>query len=176
MCANRLIHLNPIALLCKLRFDCEKLKKKTKAVYSFRRFGNCCSRCCCWQLPPYMSSVYEVKFSPSEAHILATWDNSGEVRLWDALAGNCLHLFQSDNSGMSIGEENNINFSPDGKLLACKGSEVKVLRIDTGQLAAVCKLEGKMVCWNTRGNKLAVVTKKSKNKNDDGRDVVVFEM
>ena len=33
------------------------------------------------------------------------------------------------------------------------------MRVATGQLAAVCKVEGKMVCWNTRGNKLAIVTK-----------------
>ena len=107
-----------------------------------------------------------MKFSPSEAHILATWDTSREVRLWDALAGNCLHLFQCDKDGMSTfyWEENNINFSPDGKLLACRGSEVKVFRVATGQLDAVCKVEGKLVCWNTRGNKLAVVTKKAKAK------------
>ena len=91
--------------------------------------------------------VYVVKFSPSEAHILATWDLNREVRLWDALAGNCLHLFQSDNSGMrTYGfEENFINFSPDGKLLACRSSEVKVLRVATGQLAAVVKVESKFV-------------------------------
>merc|ERR1719237_1515386 len=122
-------------------------------------------------LTGHKSNVLEVKFSPSEAHILATFDLSGEVRLWDALAGNCLHLFQCGKDGMSAHywEENYINFSPDGKLLACRGSEVKVFRVATKQLAAVCKIEGKMVCWNTRGNKLAVVTKNS-------HDIVVFDM
>ena len=122
-------------------------------------------------LTGHKSQVGEGKFSPSEAHLLATWDTSGEVRLWDALAGNCLHLFQCDKDGMSsyYWEENFINFSPDGKLLACRGSEVKVFRVATKQLAAVCKVEGNMVCWNTRGNKLAIAT-----KNSD--DIVVFDM
>merc|ERR1719237_701285 len=129
-------------------------------------------------LTGHKSYVKEVKFSPSEAHILATWDGNGEVRLWDALAGNCLHLFQCDKDGMKSfsWEENFINFSPDGKLLACRGSEVKVFRAATKQLAAVCKIEGKMVCWNTRGNKLAVVTNEGDDKKDDGHKIVVFDM
>merc|ERR1719237_1460626 len=129
-------------------------------------------------LTGHKSNVLEVKFSPSEAHILATFDLSGEVRLWDALAGNCLHLFQCGKDGMSAHywEENYINFSPDGKLLACRGSEVKVFRVATKQLAAVCKIEGKMVCWNTRGNKLAVATNEGDDKKDEGRNIVVFEM
>ena len=114
-------------------------------------------------------SIEEVKFSPSEVHILATWDYSREVRLWDALAGNCLHLFQCDKDGMSsyFWEENNIHFSSDGKLLACRGSEVKVFRVASGQLAAVCKVGGNKVCWNTRGNKLAIATKKSDSDDSD---------
>jgi WD40 repeat protein len=126
-------------------------------------------------LTGHKSPVEEVKFSPSEAHILATWDGSGEVRLWDALAGNCLHLFQCGKGWRPFPyqwEENFINFSPDGKLLACRGSEVKLFRVATKQLAAVCKVEGKMVCWNTRGNKLAVVTKNSDDKKDEGHDIV----
>ena len=129
-------------------------------------------------LTGHKSSVKEVKFSPSEAHILATWDNSWEVRLWDALAGNCLHIFQCDKDRMSTFryEENYINFSPDGKLLACRGSEVKVFRVATGQLAAVCKVEGEKVCWNTRGNKLAIAAKNSNDREDKRRDIVVFDM
>ena len=110
--------------------------------------------------------------------MLATWDFSGEVRLWDALAGNCLHLFQCGKDGMKsyYWEENFINFSPDGKLLACRGSEVKVFRVATKQLAAVCKVAGKYVGWNTRGNKLAVVTKNSDDKKNEGRNIVVFDI
>ena len=93
-------------------------------------------------LTGHKSYIREVKFSPSEAHILATCDWSREVRLWDALAGNCLHLFHCDKDGMSTfyWEENHINFSPDGKLFACRGSKVKVFRVATGQLAAVSKV------------------------------------
>ena len=129
-------------------------------------------------LTGHKADVFEVKFSPSEAHILATWDDNWEVRLWDAVAGNYLHLFQCDKDGMSsyVHEENHIHFSPDGKLLACIGSEVKVFRVATGQLAAVCKVEGNKVCWNTRGNKLAIVAKNSNAREDKRRDIVVFDM
>ena len=123
--------------------------------------------------------VVEVKFSPTDPHILATWDYNGEVRLWDALAGNCIHRFQCGTGGTTrySFEENFINFSPDGKLLACMGSEVKVFRVATGQLAAVCKVEGERVCWNTRGNKLAIAAKKNSNTREDKRrDIVVFEL
>ena len=125
-------------------------------------------------LTGHKSKVLEVKFSTTDPHILATWDYYGEVRLWDALAGNCIHRFQCDTGGY-IGGENNINFSPDGKLLACSGSKVKVFRVATGQLAAVCKVEGNKVCWNTRGNKLAIVAKNSNAREDERRDIVVFE-
>ena len=96
--------------------------------------------------------------------------------MWDALAGNCLHLFQSDRGGMKYGLPNNINFSPDGKLLACRGSEVKVLRVATGKLAAIVKVQSKHIAWNTRGNKLAVVTNHGDDKNDKRRNIVVFDM
>ena len=120
-------------------------------------------------LTGHKSRVKEVKFSPSDSHLLATWDDSCEVRLWDALAGNCLHKFQCDTYGRGIhGLEMNINFSPDGKLLACRGSKVKVLRVATWQLAAVCNVKGKKVCWNTRGNKLAIAT--------NSNNIVVFYM
>ena len=77
---------------------------------------------------------------------------------------------------MSYGLQNNINFSPDGKLLACRGSNVKVLRVATGQLAAVAKVQGNKVCWNNRGNKLAIVTSDGDDKKDEGRNIVVFDM
>ena len=107
------------------------------------------------------------------------------MRLWDALTGNCLHLFQCDSDGnrleidnVGYGLEMNINFSPDGKLLACRGSEVKVLRVATGQVAAVCNVAGKKVCWNTRGNKLAIVTNDVDPQKDVGpeRNILVFDV
>ena len=39
--------------------------------------------------------VEEVKFSPTQVHLLASVDMSKEVRLWDTLVGNSLHIFQS---------------------------------------------------------------------------------
>ena len=43
-------------------------------------------------LTGHKDRVYEVKFSPSDPQILATYDRVGEVRLWDILNGN--HIFQ----------------------------------------------------------------------------------
>ena len=84
----------------------------------------------------HKDQVVEVKFSPSDPHILATYDESGEVRPWDILNGNCNHIFQCGVAG-SWYEESFINFSPDGKLLACSGDEVNVLRVASGQVAIV---------------------------------------
>ena len=86
-------------------------------------------------LTGHISDVYEVKFSPSDPHILATCDIGGEVRLWDAHSGNCIHIFQNGFCGaLYLSRENYINFSPDGKLLACCGNEVKVFRVASGQV------------------------------------------
>ena len=44
-------------------------------------------------LTGHKGKVYEVKFSPSDLHILATCDSGGEVTLWDVHHGNCRHIF-----------------------------------------------------------------------------------
>ena len=88
-------------------------------------------------LTGHKDRVVEVKFSPSDAHFLSTCDESGEVRLWDVLNGNCRHIFQSGRLVGTQFEENLIDFSPDGKLLACRGGEVNVLRVASGQVAVV---------------------------------------
>ena len=89
-----------------------------------------------------------------------------------------IYIFQCDEDVKDTYrfKENNIHFSPDGKLLAGRGLAVKVFRVPTGQLAAMCKVEGYKVSWNTRGNKLAVVTKNSDDKKDERRNIVVFDI
>ena len=128
-------------------------------------------------LTGHKSPIYQVKFSPSQSHLLATWDTSWEVRLWDALAGNCLHLFQCKQDGLEVSrfEENYIDFSPNGQLLACRGAEVKVFRVATGKLAAVFQVEGKMVSWNNSSNKLATVTN-SLSEREKGHRVIVIDI
>ena len=100
-----------------------------------------------------------------------------EVRLWDARDGNCLHVLQCEIDGLRSYsfEENFINFSPNGQLLACRGAEVKVFKVATGKVVAVCEVKGKMVCWNNSGNKLAVVTN-AQEEVDKGRRIVHFDM
>ena len=78
--------------------------------------------------------VVEVKFSPSDPHILATCDESGEVRLWDVHHGNCRHILLC---GPRDVWKNQISFSADGKLLACPDNEVKIFRAASGQVSVI---------------------------------------
>ena len=57
---------------------------------------------------------------------------------------------------------------------ACRGAGVNVFRLTTEKVVEVCKVKGKMVCWNDRGNKLAIVTN-SLHKRDQGHQVLVFD-
>ena len=99
------------------------------------------------------------------------------MRLWDALAGNCLHVFQCERDGLHsyAFEENFINFSPNGQMLACRGAEVKVFKVATGKVVAIFEVKGKMVCWNNSGDKLATVTNSLCNR-DKGHRVVVLNI
>ena len=72
-------------------------------------------------------------------------------------------------------DENHINFSPDGQLLACRGAEVKVFRVATGKLASVCEVQAQKVCWNDSGNQLAIATTTLHQKRDEGHHVLVFD-
>ena len=107
---------------------------------------------------------------------MASMDENREVRLWDALVGNCLQVFQCEQDRLRAYwfEENHINFSPDGQLLACRGAEVKVFRVATGKLASVCEVQAEKVCWNNSGNGLAIVTN-NLHERDQGHQVLVFD-
>ena len=79
----------------------------------------------------HKDSVYDVKWSPATAHhnILASWDSSGEVRVWDVTTGDCLHTLTNVKDGMTVYRlDNHIDFSPDGRLLACRGERAVVYR------------------------------------------------
>ena len=52
---------------------------------------------------------------------------------------------------------------------------MKVFKVATGKVVAVCEVKGKMVCWNNSGNKLAVVTNADKEVGK-GRRVVYFDI
>ena len=51
---------------------------------------------------------------------------------------------------------------------------MKVFRVATGKLAAVYNVEAEKICWNDRGNKLAIVTN-NLHKKDQGHQVLVFD-
>ena len=74
------------------------------------------------------SPVEEVKFSPSEAHPLASIDLRGEVRLWEAVTGVCVQVVQCENYllGSNRCDKNYMNFSPNGRFLMCRGVQVKM--------------------------------------------------
>ena len=117
----------------------------------------------------------ELKFSPSEPHFLVIWDSSSDVRLFDPVKGNCLHVFQckpnpptnsvhpSYPSYASYGwfENNNILFSPNGRLLACRGETIKMFNVETRKIAAIYRLKSKMMCWSSDSDKFCIVTKHS---------------
>ena len=86
-------------------------------------------------------------------------DRSGQVRLWDGGAGVCLHTLEAGRGGGGIywSDRNNIDFSPDGGLLACTGPEVHIWQVDSGHLEAKIKEEGRMVAWSKGEGRLAVV-------------------
>ena len=45
-----------------------------------------------------------------------------------------------------------------------------------GNLAVACKVDGKMVCWNNRGKKLAVITSHGDDEKYMGCNIVLFNM
>ena len=98
-------------------------------------------------------------WSPGDQDVLASWDDGGEVRLWSVAGQACRHTLRTDRDSLSSVLASNITFSPDGLLLASRGKEVKVWRVATGEVAAVCQVEGGMVAWSREGDRLAVVTK-----------------
>ena len=69
-------------------------------------------------------------------------------------------------------EGNNINFSPNGMLLACSGAKVKVFTVATGKVDNVYKIAGEMVCWNNNGNRLTITTK----KREKGHHVAIIDI
>ena len=100
--------------------------------------------------------VWEVVWRPGMLSILASSDRSGEVRTWDTEAGTCLFTLLCAPGGE--GGLSSISFSPGGQLLAAGGGEVRVWRVETGELALVCQVKGTRVSWSPGGDRLAVTT------------------
>ena len=113
------------------------------------------------RLPGHQDMVCEVVWSPGDQDVLASWDAGGEIRLWSLAGRSCLHTLKTDKDSLATytWQTSNITFSPDGLLLASRGREVKVWRVATGEVAAVCQVEGGRVAWSREGDRLAVVTK-----------------
>ena len=123
------------------------------------------------------SPVEEVKFSPSEAHLLASIDLRGEVRLWEAVSGVCVQVVKCENYllGSNRYDKNYMNFSPNGRFLMCRGVQVKVFKVKAGTLSlqdAALNTGGEMVCWNSNSNKLAIVT----YNNAESSEVTIFDL
>jgi WD40 repeat protein len=106
-------------------------------------------------------SVIEVVWRPGTLGILASWDQSGKVMVWDFGAGTSLFTLPYPGRGIGVmGRlQSYISFSPDGQLLAARGEEVRVWRAETGELALVCRVVGDMVSWSPGGDRLAVSTR-----------------
>jgi WD40 repeat protein len=115
--------------------------------------------------------VQEVVWRPGLPGILASWDESPGVRIWDTEAGSGLLTLPCAPGGGYGYLAGKISFSPDGQLVAARGGEVRVWRAETGELALVCRVEGQAVSWSPGGDRLAVTT-----QGKDGRfsDILVF--
>ena len=133
------------------------------------------SACQLHVLKGHRGSVMELKFSPSEPHFLVIWDSSSDVRLFDPVEGNCIHVFQcrpnpsansvhpSYPSYASYGwfEKNNLLFSPNGRLIACRGETIKMFNVETRKIAAIYRVKSKMMCWSNNSDKFSIVTEYS---------------
>ena len=86
----------------------------------------------------HRGKVQEVVFKET----LGSWDTSGQVRTWNIKEGTCLHTFDTiiDTMNTNLWSRNNISFSKDGNLLACRGKTVCVWDIAKGNLVAECQV------------------------------------
>ena len=97
----------------------------------------------------HRGKVQEVIFKPhsdpkqkSSLQTLGSWDTSGQVRIWNIKDATCLHTFDtvSDTMNTYLWSRNNISFSKDRNLLACRGQTVCVWDIKKGNLVAECQV------------------------------------
>lgn len=71
-------------------------------------------------------TISSVTFSPDSTRLAtSSWDRT--VRVWEVETGKELHCFRHDDYVQSV------RFSPDGKLLASTGKEVRLFDLTTGQ-------------------------------------------
>lgn len=91
---------------------------------------------------PSKGLVYSARFDPTDPHEMATADQTGTVRLWNAETGDLIRSF----SGMTSATRD-VTFSPNGKQLAA-GSEdgtVIVWNADTGSRVQTIDNNGQQV-------------------------------
>jgi WD40 repeat protein len=112
--------------------------------------------------------VSVVAWCPGKPGILASWDSaSKEAKIWNTGTKHCLHTIccRDDRFDSYCPALFRLAFSPDGELLAIREQEVKVVRVETGEVAAVCRVHPGMVSWSPGGDRLAVVTKQAERWN-----------
>ena len=108
----------------------------------------------------HQGPVQEVVWGPGTPAILASWDDSPGLRLWNG-EGDLLRVLPCSTDEMDPSFSGHISFSPNG-LLACRGREVQVWRPRSGQLEARLQVEGGKVCWGVGGHRLAVLTQEER--------------
>jgi WD40 repeat protein len=89
-----------------------------------------------YRQPPITSTVNAIAFSPDSKQ-LASASNDYTVRLWDAVTGVALQVFEGHTSIV-----NAVAFSPDGKQLASRSNGRTIRLWDATTGAALQTLEG----------------------------------
>jgi WD40 repeat protein len=109
------------------------------------------------------STVLEVAWCPGRPGRLASYDATPEVKIWDVDTASCCFTVSCECDGMGLynSSRGSIAFSPSGELLAVRGREVQVVRVETGELAAVCRAPAGMLSWSPGGDRLALVTRRA---------------
>jgi WD40 repeat protein len=101
-----------------------------------------------------LTSVYAVGFSP-DGQVLATGEEDGRVRLWNAINGKKLLTLQSHSSSVT-----SVSWSPDGQILASASDDRTVKLWDVQSEECVRTLQGhsssvRSVSWSPDGQILA---------------------
>lgn len=117
---------------------------------------------CAFDFADHTKEIYTIKWSPTGPGtdnpglplLLASASYDATVKLWDVIAGTCVHTLRKHTDPVY-----SVAFSPDGQYLASGSFDKRlhVWRVKDGKRVKTHKGEGGIfeVCWNASGDKIA---------------------